>query len=499
MEFSLQPCWSSASVERQSKRKTILCLYKDIIEFIFTYLNTEKHHLKTLPLVCKFFKKCADNNISWSKIITLYNNTPLSILDRVKFKGATISNIRDDKKISGIIKKLQSVEIISFCNCYFNNNHIRELSKLENLKDLKILHCDRGFVSLDLILKNEKLENLKAYGYFFQQNDLYNISTYPFKKLQIRGGNYNQNYLEFLNTQHLTAMYIDCVTSKYLNGFFSRLGKCESLKKLRLRIPSIINFDNLLVSISQLKLKKIYITEMNTEGETIENDVIVKYINPIELEELTFINLNMIFCNDDLIKLLDNAHQLKKLKIYQRNITLNIGFIFSKINQLSNLYRIDINRVNITDDEMKHLNKFNLRYLSIQNCNISNKGLERIKNLKLYHLNITGCNVTDKGLYNLKNMKLTILVLDGNKIKGPGLNHLKKLPLVYLDLSNTCIDSTYLYHISNLELHELYLEGCKNITNNCILFLENMPLQKLCLPYNISIDKSHPLYKVLII
>jgi hypothetical protein len=146
------------------------------------------------------------------------------------------------------------------------------------------------------------------------------------------------------------------------------------------------------------------------------------------LRELEMLDLNRSNVTDDDLRPLGGLPKLRELKLWGTRID---GSGLEHLGGLERLERLELRSDTVTDDSLRHLTKLrNLRHLDLTGARIGDSGLAHLARIpSLQSLKLTHTNVTDQGLRLLRGLEeLRGLTLDGTKVSEAGLKSLAELP-----------------------------------------------------------------------
>ena len=174
-------------------------------------------------------------------------------------------------------------------------------------------------------------------------------------------------------------------------------------------------------------------------------------------------------------------HNLAELRLTNCSAVTDL----SPLQNLHNLRVLYVQGCNIQDDSLRALSGLvRLRELSLFGCGkITNQGLESIRTLtRIRRLDLSGCcQLTDAGLEALASMtRLQDLSLgDSRHIKHLAVLH--HLPnLLDFKVCDCALDEQALMQIGKLRhLKHLCLTGCTDFSDECLVHLANLPLERL--------------------
>ena len=406
---------------------------KELLELFDTIVNLRKLDLS--------FKRTTDEELK--RFVDLYPK--LEVLNvghsRITYRGVQY------------LSKLVNLKELKLCSggCIHDNTLIH-LKNLVNLEKLDLGHNSirgEGFKHLKKLTKLRKLDlkmtdiTDKGLKYF---KNLINLKELNLSRTNISGE--GLQYLKDLNLEILDLY------GHFIRGGLKYLQKMVSLKKLILsRFPT---FNNELLYLKDL----INLKELILWYPTIKTDVLAPLEYLVSLEKLIIVdfvlknkdlrflkkltNLRELRLGDtkdltnDALVYLENATQLKVLELH--NVSLKgIGFVYP--NNLPNLEELILRGRKFTDEGLWYFNALkwdNLHTLELSRTGITDKGLSCISNLtSLQTLDLFDTQITNEGLKYLKPLtNLNWLDMRSTKVTRKGvdryLNHLNNTGAVIL-------------------------------------------------------------------
>jgi imidazolonepropionase-like amidohydrolase len=132
--------------------------------------------------------------------------------------------------------------------------------------------------------------------------------------------------------------------------------------------------------------------------------------------------------------------------------------------------KVDLNNAKITDDDLKHLEKFTeLEWLDVRVTPIGDRGARHLRNLrKLKFLNISRTNLSDQGLASLSGLsELDTLLLGTTKVTDEGLKSIKRFSkLRKLSVFRTGVSDAGLVTIEKLPALEIFVFGQSKVSES---------------------------------
>jgi Leucine-rich repeat (LRR) protein len=135
-------------------------------------------------------------------------------------------------------------------------------------------------------------------------------------------------------------------------------------------------------------------------------------------------------------------------------------------------------RTLVGDAGLEHLRRLpRLRSLFLAGSRITDTGLANIESLsELECISLGDTGITDAGLQHFQNLrKLRSLYLSDTRVTGSGFEHLQGMAkLEDLNLRNCPLVGENLRWLRQLPLHELNLDGCRDVTDSGLQYLRSM-------------------------
>lgn len=361
-------------------------------------------------------------------------------LENLEKLSITGFRLRDLSSIA-TLTKLKSLDLSS---TYVDENALKKLQSLKNLKELKIENCGMlkglapevlaDFTTLEsLSVKNnqwfgdrhlteiaklKKLSHLDLWATTISDKSLKALQSFPaLRSLKISGSqltDLGMGHLASLKNLEILGIYRTKMTDKSMIS----IGKLVKLKSLELRRCNEITDKGFkhLENLTELKELDLSLTPVK--------DPTLKRIAKLKNLEV----LKLAFCKDITDEGLKHVGQMKKLKVLSLESTKIHSLGLQKLSNLPNLRELNLNNCSRVSDiglsamkNMKKLEKLELRSTAVQLIPHLHK-LPKLKFLILYNTKLA-----DAGLRNLRNMKqLRYLDLRRTRITKAGLVAIRK-------------------------------------------------------------------------